>query len=47
MQLRTSRKVLPLEKKLSEKRRKWMELTQQCAREVATHDWEYMMQHSK
>ena len=40
MPLQTSRRVLQLERKLSEKRRKLMELASQCANEVTEHDWD-------
>ena len=47
MPLQTSRRVLQLERKLSEKRRKLMELASQCANEVTEHDWDSIIKLTK
>jgi hypothetical protein len=46
MQLCTSRKILPNERKQTEKRRKFMELAGQCAMELVTHDWDLLLSES-
>jgi hypothetical protein len=47
MQLHQTRKIQLSEKKLSEKRRRLMDLAIQCCNDVAAHDWETLYQQSK
>lgn len=48
MDLQTSSKVLPNERKQSEKRRKWMEAAVGIAQDVVNHhDWEEVLKRSK
>ena len=47
MPLCTTRKILPHEKKLSEKRRRLMELACSYANDFHTHDWESLLTSTK
>lgn len=48
MDMQTTSKVLPNERKQSERRRKWMEAAVSIAQDVANHhDWEEVIKSSK
>jgi len=48
MDMQTTSKVLPNERKQSERRRKWMEAAVSIAQDVANHhDWEEVLKSSK